>query len=98
MDKQDFRQMNYFPLHLSDCIVTSRLRRKSSSAMLLFDDPAYNLKAVLPKQTDLDQLGWWVDSQQGLSQWISSDASVIAVAPVIYPEPVVFLTRIRESA
>jgi hypothetical protein len=98
MDRQNFRQMNYFPLHLSDCVVTNRLRPKNAAAMLFFDDPAYNLKAVLPKQTDLDQLGWWRDSQQGLSQWISSDASVVAVAPIIYPDPVVFLTRLRGSS
>jgi hypothetical protein len=83
---------------LSDYVITNKLSAKKAAALLIFDDPAYNFTAALPKQTDMDQLDWWTDSQQGLSQWMSSDASVIAIAPIIYPEPVVFLTRTQKNA
>jgi hypothetical protein len=67
-------------------------------AFLIFDDPAYNVKTAMPKQTDIDQIGWWTDSQQGLSQWLSDDASIVALAPIIYPDPVVFLEKTAEHA
>ncbi|MDR1330273.1 MAG: hypothetical protein LBK23_11810 [Oscillospiraceae bacterium] len=98
MENQKFRQMNYLPLHLSDCIISNKLSAKNATALLIFDDPAYNFKAVRPKPTDLDQIDWWTQSQQGLSQWISTDATIIAVAPVIYPDPVVFLKKAQERA